>query len=133
MFWNRATQKDDRDRHYPLLYYDSQICLGRRIKNMNTVIRDQQQKRIYVCLFNFGYVFYTVKSCVCCQIRREGSSLAFFKVHLSLFHADLFGPWGWGAGAFAPIAPPLPTRLQFNEFSCFVMKNCSSCCSQECC
>ena len=41
------------------------------------------------------------------------SSLAFFSFVFGSFQADLFGLWG--GGAFAPIAPPLPTRLQWTS------------------
>ena len=36
------------------------------------------EENIYVFSFNFEYVFYTVKSCVCWQIRGESSSLVCF-------------------------------------------------------
>ena len=76
-------------------------------------MRDQQQKRIYVCSFNFGYVFYTVKSCVCWQIRREGSSLAFFRI----FPGGPFRPvWGGGGGVRSHPSHPPCLNVSVNSY-----------------
>ena len=50
------------------------------------------------------------------QIRRKGSSLAFFSFVFGSFQADLFGLWG--SGGFAPSHPPayapeMSARLKF--------------------
>ena len=82
--------------------------LGRYINNLNTVLSDQQQKKTFICSLSFGYVFQKWSTFGVFFISSHFFSL------ISSFQADLFGSWGGGGGAFAPIAHSPPPTRQLN-------------------